>query len=104
MPIGRTRKVKQQPMETIPASSAIATETVSDEEGNTSECSHRHTSSNYSTLESSSGNANFYTQQPSVISNQPTSSSLSPDKYHTNSNSNSNQNSHLNATEIDNVK
>lgn len=104
VPIGRTRKAKQQPLETIPAASTAAdTATMTDEEGNTSECSQRHTSSSvYSTLESSSGNANFYTQQPNVISNQPTSSSTSPDKYH--NDSNQNQNSHLTATEISNVE
>lgn len=94
MPIGRTRKNKQQ-MESIPASSAVATTTISDEEGNTSECSQRHTSSSvYSTLESSTGNANFFAQE-NVISNQPTSS---PDKY---KHSHQNQNQPSN-TEISN--
>lgn len=82
MPIGRTRKNKLQ-MDIIPTPSvtAAATATLSDEEGNTSECSHRHTSSSvYSTLESSTGgNANFYAQSD-IISNQPTPSYSHPHK------------------------
>lgn len=65
MPIGRTRKSK--------FSNTMASATISDEEGNTSECSHRQTSSSvYSTLESPIENFNFHIPQ-NVVSNQPVS-------------------------------
>lgn len=67
MPIGRTRKSKMQ-TSNLP-SSPHETTTISDEEGNTSDCSQRQTSSSvYSTLESPIENVNLY-----VISNQPKS-------------------------------
>lgn len=65
MPIGRIRKSK--------FSNAMSSATISDEEGNTSECSHRQTSSSvYSTLESPIENFSFHTPQ-NVVSNQPIS-------------------------------
>lgn len=73
MPIGRARKTK------------LASATISDEEGNTSECSHRQTSSSvYSTLESPNQNFSFHPPQ-NVVSNQPVS-----DRYHPHQNQNQN--------------
>lgn len=71
MPVGRSRKSKFQTPNYPVAIRPHTIINVSDEEGNTSECSRPATSSHYSTLESNPDNANYYKQCLDVISNQP---------------------------------